>query len=268
MKNLKCATCVLLHIAVVSSYFRAGNGQICEVSDGLEQMFIQSCIEEDISNIICTQAWSAFSSAFASRSPDQVTIEDFDAYFNVIPLGVTPDSVLFWSGTEELVKFIAQKTEHPICSSFSEPASKIIGGLSGSWCTIEDSNPSFMFWAAFSRLLGQSAEGIVFWTTTTKSNRTGVYYENGFFGKYELPALESPRVRRLVVINVHPEDRGEACGGEETLHTLQSVVESKMLSFRCTDVEGDPTSLDMATQISLANEVYGIIEEERSGKLS
>lgn len=252
---------------LVTLFSHHGIGQICQVSDGLEQAFLEGCTQEGINNATCGQAWLAFSSAFSSVNPTEVTIDDYDGYFNVIPIRVRADSVLFWSGTETLVRFIAQETDNPICTSFTEPASKIIDGLGDmSWCSEPHSNPSTKFWASFSRMLGQTAEGIVFWTTTTRADRDGVYYESSFFGMYELPALEAPRVQRMVVINVHPEGVGEACGGEETLHGLENIVESKMLSYHCIDVYGDPTSQDMAMQKALADKVYEIIEEERSCK--
>lgn len=216
-----------------------GEKPLCTVSDGLETSFLSNCANLSIQDRRCGHAWDDFSGAFDSRDPVDVSIEDYDGYFDHLPVRVRPDSVLFWSGTYTLVEFIS-KMDYQICSSFTEQSAQIVDDLGNApWCKPDTYLPSDRFWASFSCMLGSQAQGVVFWAAAGERGG-GTYRNTSFFSLYELAAMEAPLVSKLAVIDVHREGVGEACG-EGTLITLENEVNNKMITYQCEEVYGDPT---------------------------
>ena len=46
----------------------------------------------------CPEAWKGFTSAFEFKDPNNITGDDYEAYFDALPIFSPPNSVVFWSG--------------------------------------------------------------------------------------------------------------------------------------------------------------------------
>ena len=184
---------------------------VCRTPTDLESIFYNECfiVLVDIYQIECVAPWNGFIAAFGYKDPNTITPNDYITYFNVIPVKSPPNSVLFWSGVRS---FITTLSKYPgISSSANQPSSLIFNAMRASnnvkcWCANANemidtvtpcpATPYTTFWAEFSVLLAQSANGIAFWVGY--GNRDGGAYDpNSFFGQYEFPNLN---VKRLVVI--------------------------------------------------------------------
>jgi len=254
----------------------------CFTPQNLEEIFLRACkkvVENGTDN--CPAAWSAFTSAFGFKNPNNVTGEDYKNYFDVLPISSPPNSVVFWSGVQGVIEKISKYPD--ISSSANQDASNIINTMTADdgvqcWCGNESAildtvNPcpmtsTLVFWQEFSCHLGESASGIAYWVGY--GDRTGgAYQSSSFFANYEFPKLTPDRVKRLVIINVHECDKdiGEQCG-EGTLRKLQRQAERKYgrsMGSECYgQVCGNPW--DEQQVPSIANDTLDVIREEQRGQ--
>ena len=268
-------------VLVVLSFFLATQTGLSQMSQNpctppcaMEDLYLESCINVNVSSTTCTEAWEAFLSAFSEKDPSTVKQTDYDSYFRVLPILVARNQALFWSNTSELAEGISH-LDPSICSSFTEPSAASVNGIGKNecWCGYTNTSgvdcenecngvPSTQFWVSFSTMLGQRAEGVVFWLAWGE-RPGGTYQSNSFFAVNEFSALESPRVSRLVVLNVHNRGVGESCG-EGTLRTLEGLSEAKFGAdgYMCYDVYGSASLMDTAVVRNIVN----IIHTEQSGE--
>ena len=249
---------------------------ICQTPDNLPELFINSCLDLGITSSVCNEGWNAFMSAFAGKDPDDMKLEDYNDYFNVFPLMPGKNATLFWSGTFPTAEEIANDPRfNGIYSSVNLIASAIINNLEYGTCWCGDpinggilygtpcpsDNAVTVFWADFSVILGHNSEGIVFWLANGERSG-GTYQPTNFFGLYEFPNLRPGVANRLVVIDIHREGIGEACG-EGSLITLRSKSVAKFSSngYGCYEVGGDawdPPSISLT-------DILDVITEEWKG---
>ena len=246
---------------------------VCRTPSDLQERFNNSCMNLGVTTSGCNEGWNAFMSAFAGKDPNNVTLSDYNDYFNVFPLMPGKNATLFWSGTFPTVEEIANDTRfNGIYSSVDLIASAIINNLGDAcWCgdpinggilynsTCPSDNAVTVFWADFSTQLGNNSEGIAFWLATGERSG-GTYQPTNFFGLYEFPNLRPGVVTRLVVIDIHREGIGEACG-EGSLITLRSKSVAKFGSngYGCYEVEGDardPPSISLTDILDVVTEEW------------
>ena len=241
----------------------------------LEALYLASCRNVSVNTTTCMRAWKDFLSAFSGKDPSKVNQTDYNSYFKVLPIAVVRNHALFWSGTFALAQGIS-RLDPSICSSFTEPSAASVSGVGednecwcgnlttpGVDCTNEcNGAPVTQFWVSFSTMLGQMAKGVVFWLASGE-RENGTYQNNSFFAVNEFSALESPRVSRLVTLNVHNRGEGESCG-EGTLRILEAQSEAKFgaSGYMCYDVYGNASLMDMAVVRNIVN----IIHTEQSGE--
>ena len=244
---------VLLHnCAVVNNA-----GEVCTLHYEFEPMFKNNCLKEGIEESTCDNAWDAFSGAFESRNPKDVTVDDYTGYFDLIPLQVRPSSLISWSDIYPLTDFISDEYDN----SVTAPCARIVKNIDSIWCETEDNRPRDVFWAAFSRMLGRLAEGVVYWVTPgERGDGKPLYDPDSSFASHELAAMESPRVRKLVAINVRESGMGETCG-EGSLLDLERDVLSKDIAFECAEVLGDLSRNNTQDLQRMADEVHDIIKK-------
>ena len=268
-------------VLVVLSFFLATQTGLSQMSQkpctppcALEDLYLESCTNVSVSSTTCTEAWNAFLSAFSERDPSAVTQADYNSYFQVLPILVARNQALFWSGTSELAEGISL-LDPSICSSFTEPSAASVNGIGKNECWCGNTNtsgvdcenecngvPGTQFWVSFSTMLGQRAEGVVFWLASGE-RENGTYQNTSFFAKNEFSALEYPRVSKLVVLNVHNRGVGESCGNG-TLRILEALSEGMFGAdgYMCYDVYGNASLMDMAVVRNIVN----IINMEQSGE--
>ena len=266
-------------VLVVLSFFLATqtglSQRTCMPPCNLKDLYLASCRNVPVSSTTCTEAWEAFLSAFSRKDPSTVRQADYNNYFQVLPIVVVRNHALFWSGTSALAEGISSM-DPSICSSFTEPSAASVIGIEEEkqcWCgsanrlgldcvNVCNGVPVTQFWVSFSTMLGQRAEGVVFWLAWGE-RPGGTYQSNSFFAVNEFSALESPRVSRLVVLNVHNRGVGESCG-EGTLRTLEGLSEAKFGAdgYMCYDVYGSASLMDTAVVRNIVN----IIHTEQSGE--
>ena len=269
-------------VLVVLSFFLATQTGLSQMSQkpcmppcDLEALYLASCRNVSDSTTTCMRAWNAFLSAFSEKDPSTVNQTDYDSYFEVLPIVVVRNHALFWSGTFPLAQGIS-RLDPSICSSFTEPSAASVSGVGEKnecWCGnlttpgVDCANkcngvPVTQFWVSFSTMLGQMAEGVVFWLASGE-RENGTYQNNSFFAVNEFSALEYPRVSRLVVLNVHNRGVGESCG-EGTLRILEALSEEKFNAsgYMCYDVYGNASLMDTEVVRNIVN----IINLEQNGK--
>ena len=238
----------------------------------LEARYLASCnVNTAVSSTTCMQAWTAFLAAFDGKTPSVVTQADYNSYYQVLPIMVTRNQALFWSGTSALAEGISLM-DPTICSSFTEPSAASVNGMGDvCWCgssrspgvdcvNVCNCNPRTQFWASFSTMLGQRAEGVVFWLAWGEGPG-GTYQSDSFFARYEFSSLSSFRVSKLVVLDVHREGIGESCG-EGSLVTLETLSVAKFgaSGYTCYDVIGSASIMDR----EVVSEIVDIIHLEQN----
>ena len=241
----------------------------CTPPCDLEARYLTSCSNNTaVNDTTCMRAWDAFLAAFAGKEPVNVTQMDYAEYYLVLPIMVTRNQALFWSGTFPLAEGISLM-DPTICSSFTEPSAASVNGLGPAvcWCGSPslsgvdcanpcNGNPGTQFWASFSTKLGQRAEGVVFWLAWGE-RPGGTYQSSSFFALYEFPSLASPRVSKLVVLDVHNEGVGESCG-EGSLVTLETLSVAKFgaSGYTCYDVIGNASLMDMEVVKEIVDTIH------------
>ena len=266
-------------VLVVLSFFLATqtglSQRTCMPPCNLKDLYLASCINVSVNTTTCMRAWNAFLSAFSGKDPSTVNQTDYNNYFQVLRIVVVRNHALFWSGTFALAQGIS-RLDPSICSSFTEPSAASVSGVGEKnecWCGnlttpgVDCANecngvPVTQFWVSFSTMLGQMAEGVVFWLASGE-RENGTYQNNSFFAVNEFSALEYPRVSRLVTLNVHNRGEGESCG-EGTLRILEALSEERFgtSGYVCYDVYGNASLMDMAVVRNIVN----IINLEQSGE--
>lgn len=249
----------------------------CFTPPNLEEIFMRACEKVVKDRVTCAVAWRGFTSAFEFTDPNNVTGDDYKAYFEVLPISGTPNSVVFWSGVQGVIEEISNYPN--ITSSANEDASNIINTMTADdgvqcWCGNESAildttnpcpmTPTTVFWQELSCLLGESTTGITYWVGYG-DREGGAYQSSSFFANYEFPKLTPDRVKRLVVVDIHKcgADIGEECG-EGTLKKLQRQAERKYgrsAGYACYEVCGNPW--DEQQVLSLANDTLDVIRHEQ-----
>ena len=252
----------------------------CFTPRNLESVFLRACnIVLNDNTTQCSFAWTAFKVAIGFKDPNAVTSEDYNTYFDVLPVISPANSAVYWSGMniENIVKEISK--EPKISSSVNQVSSRIINIMTKDnnvmcWCgnatSFLDTNnpcpitPVVAFWQAFSSHYGEAGRGVVYFIGDG-NRENGVYQNSSFFANFEFPKLNS-RINRLVVIDIYDcnNDMAEKCG-EETLKVLEDEAVSKYgkdVGYNCETVCGNASDiLDISL---LANQTLQIIREEQN----
>ena len=288
-KNALFPILLMLCISSLSPLARAQRGRFalmdtrsepsdtqCYTLPNFMELFIDSCrgVLNTTGNVEdrCNMAWEKFSGAFAFVDPLQVNLSSYDEYFEFLKVESEPNSVLFWSGVVKLTEMVSKTNKYPVSSSFNQPASEIINNMAkypNCWCGGSGGidytnpcpdNPATSFWAKFSCILGESASGISFWMGNGERDG-GAYRNTSFFTQYEFVKLNPPDDTKLIVIDVHRMDVGEACD-TGSLVELKELVTTKFGSdgYVCHDVIGNPNDPDE----ELTNNVVEIIGAEQN----
>ena len=251
----------------------------CFTPYDLESIFSHACkVVLNGNETRCSFAWTSFRLAFGRKDPNTVTLEDYDTYFDVLPPKSRVNSAVYWSGTA--VKSIVEKiSEEPlISSSVNHDSSRIINTMIKDynvtcWCGnttafLDTANPCpitpvVAFWEGFSSHFGKSGRGVVYYIGD--GNRAeGAYQKTSFFAKFEVPKLNSSRINKLVVINIHDcnNQMVEQCG-EGTLKLLQNQAVGKYgnAGYSCEAVCGNASDGQQIS--SLTSDTIQIIREEQ-----
>ena len=251
----------------------------CFTSPRLEEIFIRACDKTLNDAGRCSFAWSAFNFAFRYKDPKTVTKDDYNLFFNILPVESPLYSAVFWSGVRNVVDEISS---HPkISSSANRVSSSIINTMATDdnvmcWCGNETEildtvnacpiTPVVAFWQAFSTYFAESGIGIVYWIVD--GNREGSAYRNAtLFADHEFPNLIYPKVYKLVVLVIRECNQTviEGCG-EGTLISLEEEAKKRYgvnKGYRCENICGN--SSDELQTSSLAHHCLQIIKEEQSG---
>ena len=249
----------------------------CYTPHDMEEKFLRACGEILDDEALCDGAWDAFTSAFKLKDPNTVIDEDYNGYFDFIPIVSAPNSSLYWSGVPSVVEEISKHRN--ISSSFNQASSHIVNIMSEEfnvtcWCgnrtaVLDTVNPcpiepTVAFWKSFSAHFGESGKTVVF--CIGNGNREGGAYQNtSFFTAVEFPRLTYPRVIRLIAIDIYNcgHKTVESCG-EGTLRLLEDEAVKKYgnTGYKCVDVCGDP--LDKREVPLLADKALKIIRQQRN----
>ena len=253
----------------------------CYTPPDLEEIFLRACEKVLSSNDTCPLVWDKFASAFGNKDPNNVTGDDYNEYFEALPINSPPSTVVFWSSVKRVIEEISQYSS--IISSANQDASSIVNAMVADddvncWCGNETHildtvnpcpmpGPTSVFWGKFSCSLAESTTGLAFWIGYG-DRKGGAYQEPSFFSTYEFPKLTPDRVNGLVVIDIYECSlgTGEKCAQGASLVRLQNEAVGKYGSegYRCYEVCGNPTE---EQQIPLlANSTLNIIRNEQESK--
>ena len=253
----------------------------CYTPPDLEEIFLRACGKVLSSNDTCPSVWNKFASAFGYKDPNDVTGDDYNDYFEAVPIVSSPSTVVFWSF---VMRVIEEISEYPsITSSANQVASSIIITMATDddvycWCGSETQmldtvnpcplpGPTSVFWGKFSCSLAESTRGLAFWIGYG-NRKGGAYQESSFFANYEFPKLTPDRVNGLVAIDIYDcsLSTGEKCGQGASLVRLQDEAKEKYGNegYRCYEVCGNPTVEQQVP--SLARSALDIIRNEQKSK--
>ena len=251
----------------------------CFTPRNFESVFLRACkIVLNDNTTQCSFAWTAFKVAFGFKNPNSVTAEDYDTYFDVLPVISPANSAVYWSGMniKNIMKEISEQPK--ISSSVNQVSSRIINIMIEHdnvmcWCGNKNAfldfvnpcpiTPVVAFWQAYSTHFGEAGRGVVFFIGDGNKDN-GVYQNSSFFANFEFPKLNS-RINRLVVIDIYDCNSSivEKCG-EGTLKVLEDKAISKYgkdVGYNCEAVCGN--SSDIQEISLLANQTLQIIREEQ-----
>ena len=255
--------------------------KICNTPPDLEDIFLRACEKVLGNNNMCPSVWNEFATSFGYKDPTTVTGDDYNGYFNIVPIVSPSNTVLFWSSVKAVIEEISKYPD--ISTSANQNSSSIINTMMADdavecWCgnkthLLDTVNPCPMtpgpttvFWQKFSCVLGESAMGIAFWLGYG-DKVGGAYQDSSFFAEYEFPKLTPDRVQRLVVIDMYDcsVNTGEMCGiGTLAKLQRQTVEKYGSAGYQCYEVCGNPS--DEQEVSSLANRALDIIRREQGGK--
>ena len=252
---------------------------LCYTPSNLKYIFSRACegvINDNITQ--CSFAWTAFMLAFGHKDPNTITFQDYDTYFDVLPIQSRPNSAVYWSGMvlESVVEEISK--EDMISSSATHASSRIINIMFKDynvtcWCGNKTAyldtvnpcpiTPAVALWQAYSNHVAESSIGVIYYIGDG-SRAEGAYHNSSFFGTFEFPLLINARVDKLVAINIYDcnNEMVEKCG-EGTLEVLENQAISKYGStgYNCRAICGKASDKQ---QISLlANRTMQVIREEQ-----
>ena len=88
--------------------------QECYTPHNLEGIFLRACRKVVEDSDKCPEAWKGFISAFEFKDPNNITGEDYKAYFDALPISSPPNSVVFWSGVQGVIEQISEYPQHII----------------------------------------------------------------------------------------------------------------------------------------------------------
>ncbi|BFZ14808.1 hypothetical protein BsWGS_17847 [Bradybaena similaris] len=202
----------------------------------------------------CDVLWQKFSGAFSYREPCEVTQTSYEQFMELAKQSLPVDKVMFWSGVFSLAHKYAENGVRYITLEDT-----MIGYLANSltWCGQESppginygkcptwsdcpTEASESFWAAASATFAQQAIGNVTLMVDGSDPNKPAYRRNSFFGKYELPNLDSSKVESVNVIVAHALDKPkvEVCG-QGSLANLKDDVTARGLLYTCED---DPAAV-------------------------
>ncbi|XP_065805153.1 ADP-ribosyl cyclase/cyclic ADP-ribose hydrolase 1-like [Labrus bergylta] len=210
------------------------------IPEKFEDTFMRKCLEVKEEKGNCEKAWVLFEKAYVGKDPDTVTPDKYNDLFDLIPFNHPCKKSLLWSKTSDLVMLVEKgKCYVPIAHN---KLGYMLDGLK--WCGKENSKETITL-----DMKAKSIPYISFWTTASiryaqyaceevkallNGDVTDPYSTNSFFGAYEVPNLEHPRVTKLDVI-LAVEKEGTQCN-KESLKNLKNYVEQKKIGYDCNEV--------------------------------
>ncbi|XP_048588917.1 ADP-ribosyl cyclase/cyclic ADP-ribose hydrolase [Nematostella vectensis] len=215
------------------------------------------------SSVNCSSVWLALYDAFAFKDPCSLTFQDYEPYFAAVVEGHLLDKSLFWSGTMKLVHSYASYIDLLYTTLEDTMAGWLVNGLT--WCgnvtlprNASDgidyvscpTNCDYFaaFWGLASRKFAERTRGVARVMVNgsrvdTNGSWVPAYRKNSFFGKYELPNLQSHFVTELRIIVMHTIGTSvnhiESCGNG-SVKTLVEDATRHGLNVSCSD---DPSEV-------------------------
>uniref|UniRef100_A0A674NQN6 ADP-ribosyl cyclase/cyclic ADP-ribose hydrolase n=1 Tax=Takifugu rubripes TaxID=31033 RepID=A0A674NQN6_TAKRU len=196
----------------------------------------------------CETIWSTFEQAYVGRDPRKIPKDAYNPLFQVAPITTPRDKTMFWSKTERVVHAYNDKTK-----CFVTMEDTLLGSVLNnlSWCGKEGSsetftsgcpdwnackdnkyNPVRSFWTQGSAKFAEAACGDA--TVMLDGSIATPFNTSSFFAMYEVPNLNSAKVRKLTVVLVTATTPVSECANE-SLDELRRKLDSNII-YECKEV--------------------------------
>ncbi|CAJ1082619.1 ADP-ribosyl cyclase/cyclic ADP-ribose hydrolase 1-like isoform X1 [Xyrichtys novacula] len=202
--------------------------------------FLKKCADFKVDKQTCDSKWYMFEKAYVGKKETDVTETSYQELFDKTPFTQPCGKIMLWSGLNGLANRFTKNRD-----DFFTLADTLLGHvLDGlTWCGKKGSKETFTsgcstnkpnavlsFWIMASIKFAQYTCGRV--TLMLDGDQDKPYDENRIFGKYELPNLQSPRVKSLKVILVVTKIDGPKCA-HNSLKNLSNILKGKKISYSC-----------------------------------
>ncbi|XP_076435852.1 ADP-ribosyl cyclase/cyclic ADP-ribose hydrolase-like isoform X2 [Babylonia areolata] len=197
----------------------------------------------------CEKLYEKFAAAFSDRPPCALDMDNYKPFINAARQEIPQDKAMFWSGTKELAHEYASEGERLVTMEDT-----LIGYLADGlvWCGQSvapgmnfsrcpswrdcPSEASEAFWGSASMAFAQSVSGHVTVMMDVSREDRPAYRRDSFFGKYELPNLDTAQVTAINVLLTHPLEQPafENCNNG-SLVLLKQDVTTIGFPFSCVD---------------------------------
>uniref|UniRef100_A0A8C5LNW2 ADP-ribosyl cyclase/cyclic ADP-ribose hydrolase n=1 Tax=Leptobrachium leishanense TaxID=445787 RepID=A0A8C5LNW2_9ANUR len=223
-------------------------------SPNLEQIIVGRCydyietVNPSAGKKNCSQIWEAFKSAFANKDPCSILPSDYELFINQTHHAIPPNKSLFWENNKELVHRYADKAKRymPLgdtlagwlgdnldwCGSTDEPGIDYTSCPTNAQC---EHNAVESFWRITSVNYAMQSSGEV-QIMLNGSAPGGAFPVPSFLSDYEIPNFDTDTVSKIniwVMDEVGGADL-DSCG-RNSLLLLETMLESKRLSYECLD---------------------------------
>ncbi|CAJ1082626.1 ADP-ribosyl cyclase/cyclic ADP-ribose hydrolase 1-like isoform X1 [Xyrichtys novacula] len=213
-----------------------------------EAAFLKKCVEFPEDKNTCKATLAIFEEAYVGKKKTAVTEDSYNKLFDKTPFKHPCGETMLYSGidrvkTTDVVHRFTKKT-----GSYFTLEDTLLGHVLDGliWCGKEGSketftehctdtmpNPYISFWIMASVKVAQYACGHV--TVMLDGEREQPYYDKSVFATHEVPNLQSPEVKNLVVILVVGQKDDTKCN-KESLKNLSNILKGKKIGYACKEV--------------------------------
>ncbi|XP_041670468.1 ADP-ribosyl cyclase/cyclic ADP-ribose hydrolase 1-like [Cheilinus undulatus] len=204
-----------------------------------KDVFMKKCLEFKETRDRCESVWGTFERAYVGKDKCTVTPENYIPLMDEVPSTHACGKTMLWSKTNEVVHKFAGNGE-----CFITMRHTLLGYVLNdlSWCGKKNSletftehcwdcepNPVSSFWTLASTRFAQHACDVV--TVMLDGMLPEPYDPESFLGRYEIPNLNSPKVKKVAVILAI--DRNENQCNKASLKNLKNFLKGKKIDYAC-----------------------------------
>ncbi|XP_064615556.1 ADP-ribosyl cyclase/cyclic ADP-ribose hydrolase-like [Liolophura sinensis] len=198
-------------------------------------------------NKSCDELWDTFRSAFTNTSSCNTSAYMYSAFINASTHSLPRGKSMFWQGVSGFVHELTYRGKRYFAledtlygytlNQLNWCWSGEAGDFNYTLCpnrNVCPSGPKTTYWEAASREFAKVASGTV--QVMINGSRFPPYNRTGFFGRVELPAMNTSKVDRIRILLAHDLKLHvvEDCNGK-SITELKADIKARGMEVECTD---------------------------------